>query len=42
MLFDLLIDLMIATNTNLDWAIRKLGEGYAIAIAREDKNKGDT
>lgn len=45
MLFDLLINLMIDTNTSLDWAIRKLGEGYAIAIAQEDKkrtSKGDT
>lgn len=41
MLFDQLINLMINTNTSLDWAIRKLGEGYAIAIAQEDKNKGD-
>ena len=41
MLFDQLIVLMIDTNTSLDWVIRKLGEGYAIALAMKENEKAD-
>lgn len=41
MLFDQLIGLMIDTNTSLDWVIRKLGEGYAIALAMKEDEKAD-
>lgn len=39
MLFDQLITLMLDTDTSLDWVIRKLGEGYAIALTRKEDEK---